>query len=169
MRGRGGPTRMKRLCLLAALLGLAFNAGAVVLYKAIDANGRVTYSDSPPPAGVAARVVPLDIDTNALPTAAWPSLPQSAGARDLEELIVRRPAQPSDAGVRAAQARLDRARAALDEAQNNSTPDDWIYFGRTQRRAPRPEYEARLSSLEAEVGAAQAQLDDEERKLRLGY
>jgi len=162
---------MKRISLLLPLLGLAFNAGAVVLYKAIDANGRVTYSDSPPPAGIAARVVPLDIDTDALPTApAWrDSFSQSAGARDLEELIVRRPAQPSDAGVRAAQARLDRARAELEFAQDNSTPDDWIYFGRTQRRAPRPEYLARLNSLEAEVAAAQTALDDEERKLRLGF
>ena len=162
---------MKRISLAAGLVSLAFNAGAVVLYKTIDANGRVTYSDSPPRAGNAARVVPLDIDTSALPTVpAWrSSLAQSAGARDLEELIVRRPAQPSDAGVRAAQARLDRARAQLQFAQDNSTPDDWIYFGRTQRRAPRPEYLARLESLEAEVASAQAALDDEERKLRLGF
>jgi hypothetical protein len=160
---------MKRISLLPALLGLAFNAGAVVLYKATDSNGRVTYSDSPPPAGIAARVVPLDIDTSALPTASPRDFAQAAGARDVEELIVRRPPQPSDAGVRAAQARLDRARAALEYAQDNSTAEDWIYFGRTQRRAPRPEYEARLNSLQAEIDAAQSQLDDEERKLRLAY
>ena len=160
---------MKTIPLAAALLVLAFDSGAVVLYKTTDANGRVTYSDSPPAAGIAVRVVPLDIDTSALPTASPQDFAQAAGARDVEELIVRRPPQPSDAGVLAAQVRLDRARAALQDAQDNSTAEDWIYFGRAQRRAPRPEYAARLDSLGAEVNAAQAQLDDEERKLRSAY
>lgn len=41
---------------LAALL-LAVNPAAAVLYKWVDANGRVTYSDQPPPGNVKAEVV----------------------------------------------------------------------------------------------------------------
>jgi multidrug efflux pump subunit AcrA (membrane-fusion protein) len=87
----------------------------------------------------------------------------------VEELIRRRPAAPNDTAVRSAQARLEQARAALAAAQASSAPDDWIYFGAGRGRAPRPEYEARLDSLDSEVKAAEQQLADEERKLRLGY
>jgi hypothetical protein len=159
---------MKRFILIASLAALAGNAGAVVLYKSIDASGHVTYSDQPPPRGGATRVVPLDIDTSALPAAPEWSLPERAGTSDIEELIVRRPAQPSDAAVRAAQARLDRARAALQPAQDNSLAEDWISFG-NGRRAPRPEYAARLEALDAEVKSAEQALADEERRLRLAY
>ena len=57
---------MRRLLLCLGIAALACNAGAVVLYKSIDANGRVTYSDQPP-SGAATRVTPLEIDTSALP------------------------------------------------------------------------------------------------------
>jgi hypothetical protein len=141
----------------------------VVLYKSIDAQGRVTYSDQPP-GPAAARVVPLEIDTSALPTTSlWrDSIAQSAGAPNIEELIRRRPVQPNEAAVRGAQARLDRARAALDSAQNNSLAEDWIYYG-NGHRGPRPEYAARLEALDSELKAAEQQLADEERKARLGY
>jgi hypothetical protein len=97
---------MRRLLLCLGIATLACNAGAVVLYKSIDAQGRVTYSDQPPGAG-AARVVPLEIDTNALPTASlWrESIAQSAGAPNIEELIRRRPASPNEAAVRGASPR----------------------------------------------------------------
>ena len=160
---------MRRLLLSFGIAVLACNAGAVVLYKSIDANGRVTYSDQPP-RGAVTRVVPLEIDISALPTVpAWrESLAQSAGAADIEDLIRRRPTAPNEAAVRAAQARRDRARAALDSAQNNSLAEDWIYYG-NGHRGPRPEYAARLDSLDAELKAAEQQVADEERKARLGY
>jgi len=159
---------MRRLLLSLGIAALACNAGAVVLYKSIDANGRVTYSDQPPSGG-ATRVTPLEIDTSALPTAnLWrDSIAQSAGVANIEELIRRRPASPNEAAVRNAQARLDRARAALENAQNNSVAEDWIYYG-NGHRGPRPEYAARLESLDAELKAAQEQLADEERRARLG-
>jgi len=113
--------------------------------------------------------VTLEIDTSALPTAnLWrDSIAQSAGVANIEELIRRRPASPNEAAVRNAQARLDRARAALENAQNNSVAEDWIYYG-NGHRGPRPEYAARLDSLDAELKAAQEQLADEERRARLG-
>jgi hypothetical protein len=160
---------MKRLFLSIGLAALACHAGAVVLYKSIDASGRVTYSDQPPSGG-AARVTPLEIDTSALPTAnLWrDSIAQQAGASNIEELVRRRPAEPNEAAVRDAQARVDRARAALDNAQNNSIAEDWIYYG-NGHRGPRPEYAARLESLDTELKAAEQQLAEEERKARLGY
>ena len=51
-----------------------------------------------------------------------------------------------------ARARLDAARAALEDAQNNSTAQDWVYLGSGNpvgmRRMPRPEYAERLQRLE---------------------
>lgn len=162
---------MKTLA-IAALLALAFDAGAVVLYKSIDATGRVTYSDQPPSANGARSVVPIDVDP--YPPAAAPYKPPVALSRgeDLDQIIRRRPAAANDARVRAAQARLDAARAALEAAQASSTPEDWVYFGIRPggpNRMPRPEYLARLESLDADVKAAEGQLADEERRLRLGF
>ena len=158
---------MRRIFALAALLALAFEAGAVVLYKSIDANGRVTYSDQPPAGNGARVVVPIDVD---YPPVAAPWRPPVAmsGGEEVEQIIRRRPASSDDSRVRAAQARLDHARAALESAQNNSAPEDWIYLG-NRHRAPRPDYLARLESLQADVNAAEQQLADEERRLRLGF
>jgi len=42
---------------VAIALLVAFNPAGAVLYKWVDANGRVTYSDQPPPGNVKAEVV----------------------------------------------------------------------------------------------------------------
>jgi hypothetical protein len=58
---RAGPPRRGRSALAAAvLLAIAATAGpaAATLYKWVDANGRVVYSDQPPPASVKPEIVP---------------------------------------------------------------------------------------------------------------
>ncbi len=54
---------LQRLCArtarvaVAVVMLVAFNPAGAVLYKWVDANGRVTYSDQPPPGNVKAEIV----------------------------------------------------------------------------------------------------------------
>jgi hypothetical protein len=58
--------------LLGALLGIAAPAYAITVYKSVDANGKVSFSDQPPGAGIRAETieigdytVPDSVDTDA--------------------------------------------------------------------------------------------------------
>lgn len=159
---RSHPALKTVLALVLALI--ATDAWAAVAYKLTDPNGRVTYVDVPPRTfdGTVQR---LDIDTDEHVV----SLPPAPRVETPSERVIRRaaPVDPAEERLRAARARLAAARAALDEAQNNSTAEDWIYFGPRNpvgmRRAPRPEYQARLERLEDGVRRAEAQLREAER------
>ena len=156
-----------RCLLIAAPLALALDAGAVVLYKHVDAQGRVTYLDRPVAPSAGGRVEALEIDTTANPARAAPPAATARGETENERIIRRRPPEPDQRPLDEARQQLDTARAALEAAQASSTPEDWIYFGNS-RRAPRPEYLARLESLEAQVKAAEANVAEHERRVRLG-
>jgi hypothetical protein len=90
-----------------------------------------------------------------------------ATAPDYAEIIRRRAPVDDEARIIQARERLEAARQALAAAQESSTPDDWIYFGPNNplgmRRAPRPEYQARLENLERNVQIAEEQLRTAER------
>jgi hypothetical protein len=153
--------KLQVLALATLLAGGAVDASAVTLYKLIDRDGRITYLDRPP-ASFDGRVVPLDIDTSAS-VVALPDLPPTVPS----EVQVPPPvAIDRDAQVAAARRDLEAALKALEDAQNNSRAEDWIYFGQTHRRAPRPEYQARLQALADRVRIAQANLDQAERLQR---
>ncbi len=166
------PGKPLSICLAAFLGSLALEAGAATLYKLIDRDGHVSYSDQPP-MGFAGTVVPLDIDPrmNAASSQPPPIVSQAQRGESENERIIRRRPPPVDEGpVRLAQQRLDAAKLALANAQESSTPDDWIYHGyfNGTRRSPRPEYSERLEALDAAVKQAEASLAEAERKLRLG-
>ena len=162
-----------RFLLIAAPLAFALDAGAVVLYKHVDAQGRVTYLDRPVAPTAGGRVQALEIDTAANPARVAPPAATARVETENERIIRRRPAPDADAPLKSARTRLEAAKAALEEAQNNSLAEDWIYFGPNgaaagQRRVPKPEYLARLEALQASVKAAEDTVALEERKLRLG-
>lgn len=156
-----------------ALLSAAFasvDAGAAVLYKLTDRAGRVTYVDQLPRAfdGTVTRL-DIDADARSVAPAEIPRILSQAPAPGYLE--TRRSAlAAAEERVRLARSRVDAARAALEDAQNNSTPDDWIYFQRVNptapRRAPRPEYAERLQRLEDGLLAAEEDLARAERELR---
>ena len=163
--------RRVAFALLAASLG-SIDAGATVLYKLTDRVGNVTYVDMVPRA-FDGKVTRLDIDSDAksVAPADIPRILSQAPAPAVSYLETRRSAEAAnEARVRAARARVDAARAALGDAQDNSTPDDWIYLARNNpagpRRIPRPEYAERLQGLEADVLVAQDELARAERDLR---
>jgi len=151
---------------LAFALGAA-EAGATVLYKLVDLDGHVTYTDAVP-RGWSGPVTRIDVDTSAN-NVAPAQIPEVLAAAPLP--VQTRPAGASaEERLRFARARVDAARSALADAQANSTPEDWYYFGPNNpvgmRRAPRPEYTARLARLEGDLLEAEDELARLERELR---
>ena len=155
--------RATRIALSIALALAAANASATVLYKLTDSRGRITYVDAVPQ-GFTGSVQRMDIDPGEhVITLQEPAVRSLRSRAENEEIIRSRPSvDPAIEQVRLARLKAAAARAALESAQNNSTPDDWIYFPRG--RAPRPEYEARLQQLEREAIEA----DEEARAAERG-
>jgi hypothetical protein len=162
---------MRRFTFITLVLGFASaSAQATVLYKLVDPVGNVTFADAVP-SGFRGEITRLDIDTSTMPPTR-PTMDIAKETARLEaDLTARRLAEVRrDDQVVMARARVDAARAALENAQNNSVAEDWIYVGPNNplgmRRMPQPEYAARLERLESEVFAAQAALDNLEREAR---
>ena len=159
----------------AALLAFAASgASAQTLYKLIDKDGKVTYSEKPPK-DFDGKVVPLDIDPNRN-TATLPKPP--AKVERTEETGPgkggRKPPPKREEGqkgvdsnerVREAQERLESAKKALEDAQNNPGPDDVLRVGKVgggTRPVFAESYANRLSQLEAKVKDAEAKLKEAE-------
>jgi hypothetical protein len=151
----------------AALALGAADAGATVLYKLVDSYGHITYTDAPPRA-FPGTVTRIDVDSSAN-NIAPAQIPEILVAAPTSPVVAqpRRAGASADERLRFARARVDAARSALADAQSNSTPEDWYYFGPNNpvgmRRAPRPEYSERLQRLEGDVLAAESALRDLER------
>lgn len=156
--------------LLAALLVFAVaDAGAAVLYKLVDPFGRVTFSDSIP-RGFDGTVTRLDIDTGTNLITPTPSGEPIARAPIEYDALVPRPAVSGEERLRDAARRVEDARIALANAQNNSLAEDWIYYPRNPMtgasRMPSPEYQARLDRLAANVVVAEAEYEALRNRLR---
>ena len=153
-----------------SLVAIAVDAGAAVLYKLVDPLGGITFADMVPEgfAGTVTRVV-VDTERTAIPPE---RIPEMLARTPIDhEALVRRPAVSGEERLKGAAERLETARAALQVAQETSDPNDWILIARTPgstgpRRAPRPEYLARLQGLESEVAAAEESYDTLRRELR---
>jgi hypothetical protein len=163
---RNAPRReekaMKRIVIATAAAVLASGAmlaAAQTLYKLIDKNGKVTYSESPPkPGEFDGQVVRIDIDptrnTATLPKPREPEVKAPASARA---------DSPRDAGrdVDGARAKLDAARKALAQAQENPADGDVSFIGNKgggTRAVQTDAYRAKLDRLEAEVKQAEEEL-----------
>lgn len=151
------------------LIAAATEVYGATLYKLTSPSGEITYSDAVPK-GFRGTVKRLDIDTRERVAVLAPGAQGQVQATvpDYAEILRRRPpADESEARIAEARERLEAARRALADAQENSTAEDWINFGRFNksgmRRAPRPEYQARLESLERDVQVAEEQLRRAER------
>ncbi len=159
---------MPQFAFLTLSLALACaSAEAAVLYKLVDTAGNVTLADNIPP-GFRGEVTRIDVDTSTMPTRPTMDIAQESVRLDAE-LAARRLAEArQEDQVQIARARVDAARAALDNARDNSSSEDWVYFVRPNpvtgaRRMPRPELAERLQGLENDVFAAQAALENAER------
>ena len=147
-----------------AVLALAWMASdaavAQTLYKLIDKNGKVTYSEKPPK-DFDGKVIPMNIDPNAntatLPRFTPEPAAGSAGAASA----------PSNAGrVAKAKDALEAAKKVLANARDNPGEGDVQRVGNVgggARPVPSEEYKARLEKLESAVKAAEKDLEEAER------
>ena len=135
-----------------ALCAVATLAAAQTLYKLIDKNGKVTYSESAPK-DFPGQVIRIDINPDAN-TATLPKLPP------------RDAAPATNAGTRApdvrgAQERLEAARKALAQARENPGENEVTWIGNKgggTRAVPGEGYRAKLDKLEADVKAAEEEV-----------
>jgi len=150
------------LAALALLLGTS--AFAQTLYKLVDKDGKVTYSEKAPK-DFPGTVTKIEVDPNANRMAP----PRGKGGQAVMEDIQRNREAARDASrTRAteARARLDAARKAYEQARDNPGTDDVRRMG-SAGGGTRPvfsdDFQARLDKLEADVRAAEEELRRAER------
>jgi hypothetical protein len=166
------PVRAIRYVLAIAVALLAAQASAQTLYKLIDKDGKVTYSEKPPK-DFPGKVIPMDIDPNRnTATLPKPTKEDEAAARrragEEGKAVARGPRGPkkelgekgvdSEDRLKEAQERLEAARAALKEAQDNPNPGDMMFVqnkGGGARPVPSEAYAKRLANLETRVRIAE--------------
>ena len=147
--------------LAAGLLCAA--ASAETLYKLIDKNGKVTYSESKPKT-FDGQVIQINIDPNANTATLEKPQPKAIGEGTVNRQRgeTKSPSQMDDeARVAQARERLDRAQKALQDAKDNPQDGDMMMVGKVGggvRNIPSDAYQARLDRLEADVRSAQDDL-----------
>ena len=144
----------------AIALVIAPCALAQTLYKLIDKNGKVTYSEEKPK-NFDGQVIPLNIDPNANTA----TLPKGEGLRAGDGVQRKQgdgPKLTRDQEIDRALDRLNKAKEALQKAKANPGPDDMMMVGKVgggMRYEPSEEYQKRLDQLEQNVKDAQDALD----------
>ena len=162
------PTRLAIAALAAAF---AISASAQTLYKLIDKNGKVTYSEAKPK-DFDGQVIRIDIDPNAN-TATLPkgNPAPGAGGEGTRERGTRSTgnAAKDDAEARIAQARatLEAAKRALQDARDNPGDEDRQLVGKVgggARTILSDAYVQRLEKLEQDVKNAEDELRRAEKE-----
>ena len=160
-----GHTSRKSSHAAAIVFGIALlcagAASAQTLYKLIDKNGKVTYSESPPKE-FDGKVIRMDIDPKAN-TATLPKPSATPREETPSEKILRRPTPPTGGADKAQAARdkLEAAKKALKDAQDNPGEGDVQRVGNKggfTRPVPTDEYQKRLEALQEGVRKAEEEL-----------
>jgi len=145
-----------REVLFAALVAVfAMPVAAQTVYKLIDRNGKVTYSEQPPK-DFDGKVIRIEVDPKAN-TATLPKFQPSTTA------------SKASVDVRALQEKVAERRAALDKAKNNPGDDDvqWVgNAGKGTRAVPTEAYQHRLAELERSLKEAEDELQAAQKKGR---
>jgi hypothetical protein len=153
--------------MLGALAGA--NADAQTLYKYVDQDGKVSYSDKAPKAGEKAELVKIDTQTNivAAPKNTVGGVKQNiqdVNARG-KQLEVNREKLLQE--LDAARDRLALAKKALEDGQEASPDERQIVVRGNQNGIILKEaYYERIAALEAKVKIAEENLETIEQKYR---
>ena len=154
---------MKRWIVLVscACAGFLAAAQAQTLYKLIDKNGKVTYSESAPkPGEFDGQVIRIDVN----PKQNTAILPQAAGRNAGQEAAE---AAQAATNTKIARDKLEAAKKALAQAQENPGEGEVNWIGNKgggTRAVPSDAYRAKLDKLEADVKAAEEELSRVERR-----
>lgn len=167
------------MLLCALLVAVPAFAQTSTVYKHVDKDGKVTYSEKPPakedPKADAkpeagARKIAVDKDRNVIkPLATKAEVDANKVEAAKPEKRIERNAQ-LQAELDAANARLEKAKAAL-EAGKDPRDDEWRTVGVSQgrpARVPTEAYHERVKSLEQAVKDAEAAVRQAEIAVRRG-
>jgi uncharacterized protein DUF4124 len=155
-------TRLSIATVALALLATA--APAQTLYKLVDKNGKVTYSESPPK-DFDGKVIPLDID----PTRNTATMPKYTPPEKAKGNGISPPRSNDVAAVGMARERVDAARKALDDARSNPGEGDFDRIGTAgggTRPVPSQSYLKRIEALEENLRKAEENLARLETRAR---
>lgn len=150
-------TRFKTSAALLAALACA-TAAAQTLYKLIDKNGKVTYSEEAPK-NFDGQVIKIQVDPNAN-TATLPKYEETIRPKPKDDKAL-------SGRIEELKERLAQRKAALAEAQNNPGEGDIGRMGTVgggARPVPTEAYTKRLADLERAVKEAESDLQEAERK-----
>jgi hypothetical protein len=160
---------MKRFSLVLLLTLASLQASAQALYKYVDANGKVTYSDKAPKAGEKAERMTADTTTNIISSPAASRgggvvrSAGNAGGRAAERDKLK-------ASVDAAEIELERAKKAMEDGQTPQEGEQIIVVKQNAGNAVlRTEaYRERIAALESAVKAAEEKLEQAKTSYRRG-
>jgi len=164
--------------MLAGVMALAA-AGmghAQALWKYTDKDGKVTYSDKEPKKGEKAQLVTSDPAANVIdaPKNTGEAAPQKS--REEKNRVAERENQRNQLrdALDAAKAELEAAKSALEAGREPLPEEIQLVVGRTPTGAPtganaamrKPEYYARIKSLEEAVKKAEEKVENADRDYR---
>jgi hypothetical protein len=154
--------RITGFIIVAGITAAAQCVFAQTLYKLIDKNGKITYSEEKPKE-YDGQVIQLNIDPNAntatLPKANFskPAPGTEGGGAAAKAGGKKAPVNP----VKAAQDQLDKAKAALQDAKDHPSDGEMMMVGKVGggvRTIPSEGYQKKLDLLEQNVKDAEDNL-----------
>ena len=157
--------------LLAFIASVATDATAQTLYKLIDKNGKVTYSEEPPK-NFDGKVIRMDIDPNANSATLTKPRAGSEGGGSSFQGELRQQAHKREQAKEQAdslRAELEEARKALEEARANPGDENLTFAGtagKGTRPVPTEAYRERLAKMEAQVKRLEVALTKAESDAR---
>lgn len=172
---------MRMPILLAVLLALSMSAGAQTLYKYVDKDGKVTYTDKPPKDGERAEPIKPATSGNTIQSTSPGSTakppPRRGKPADSNKTIdLKKKTEARNATrekllneVKAAEDALAAAKKALEEGSEPRPDEQRIIVKKEGNVVLRSDaYRQRIDALEAAIKAAEKRLEDAERNLRRG-
>jgi hypothetical protein len=147
------PATIVRAALVALAVASAAHVAAQTLYKLIDKNGKITYSESAPkPGEFDGQVIPMNIDPNANNATLPKAAPDAFKSKENE--------LPPPA-VLNARDKLARAQRALGDARANPSESDMQRMGNVgggARLVPTEAYQQKIAQLEKDVHDAEEEV-----------
>ncbi|MFZ3322113.1 MAG: hypothetical protein WA190_07045 [Usitatibacter sp.] len=148
--------------LSAAMLGVVLTGAqwalAQTVYKLIDKNGKITYSEEKPK-NFDGQVIPMNIDPNAN-TATMPKATFDRNTVDGTQRVQK--AKPNTGpSLGDAKDRLEKAKAALQNAKDNPTAEERMMVGKVGggvRYVESEDYQKKIQQLEQDVKDAEDNL-----------
>ncbi|QJR13904.1 DUF4124 domain-containing protein [Usitatibacter palustris] len=162
---------VRAVALMIAVVSVGVASGQT-LYKLIDKNGKITYSESPPK-NFDGKVIRMDIDPNAnSATLTKPGGGEGGGAASIKGDLKKAESKRKAAAERAAGLRteLEDAKKELEEARANPGEENITYAG-IAGKGTKPvlteAYQEKLAVMEKNVKLLEKQLAEAERDARL--